>query len=917
MSILAVARRVRAYGGHFLLLGVLTLVTALLITAVPRLADRLTAQGLREHVADQPVARRDLLYTSPLAPISAAGSPAELKAADLDLLEGRMPPAVRQVVGERWYMAQAAFGRLTGPDLSPDKGLIDLSLRTVPGIRDVATLVSGRWPGEGTARDAPVETALAETVARQLGLKAGSRLRMALRLPDGSELKATRVVVVGLYRPLDPANGIWDALPSVLRLSEPEGDGKPFRLVGATDNVGFDNRAATGWAVSFAWRYRIAPDRLTPGQLDDVIDGTATLQSTVPPGLSLTQGVDIPLRQFADSLAAARTLLAVIAAGVLATLAGLTALAARLAVRRRRTEFVLMRARGGSLRTVVGRGLAESLLVIPLAAVAGWVLGGLLPAGPTGAGGAAAATQGRFVAIAAVLATLALPAAVLAGQRVAGGRRDLVRARSATGRLTVEVTVLGVAALAAFLLRRRGLVLGGAVDPLLVSVPVLLAVAAALLALRAYPWPLRLLSRLAARARGPVAFLGTARAGRAGVSAPLVVVVLAIATAAFCGVVAAGIEDGRDRAASRAVPADALVAGWRFAPDTITELAALPGVRAVTPLLAEPGQRPYADAAGRFGGVGETQVLLVDGTGFAEVARRSGVEADVPSALLTNGDGSTPLPAVVSPRLAADLADAGLADAAGRRPAYIDVQGNRLPVRVAATAEEFPLVDRGSERFLVLPWPALPPGPHPLVPTGFLLAADGRGVDTEAVHRVAVAGQRRYQSSGAVTGREQLPPEVRTWSAERERLGGSGVNGLLVFAFATGAVGGGLLGLLALAFAVLAGARDRGQVLSRLRTMGLSRRQWRGLLLVELAPLVVVSVLTGAVAGALLPVLLTPVLGLAAFTGGAPVRVAFQPGLVVGVLGLAVLALGFAVAVEAVNNRRLRLGEVLRLGEES
>lgn len=35
MSVLGVLRRVRAYGGHFLLLAVLTLVTALLITAVP------------------------------------------------------------------------------------------------------------------------------------------------------------------------------------------------------------------------------------------------------------------------------------------------------------------------------------------------------------------------------------------------------------------------------------------------------------------------------------------------------------------------------------------------------------------------------------------------------------------------------------------------------------------------------------------------------------------------------------------------------------------------------------------------------------------------------------------------------------------------------------------------------------------
>jgi putative ABC transport system permease protein len=59
------------------------------------------------------------------------------------------------------------------------------------------------------------------------------------------------------------------------------------------------------------------------------------------------------------------------------------------------------------------------------------------------------------------------------------------------------------------------------------------------------------------------------------------------------------------------------------------------------------------------------------------------------------------------------------------------------------------------------------------------------------------------------------------------------------------------------------------------------------------------------------------VLGLSAFTGGVPVQVAFEPGLVVGVVLLGAVALGFAVAVEALNNRRMRLGEVLRLGEEN
>ncbi|MFJ8577762.1 FtsX-like permease family protein [Micromonospora sp. NPDC093277] len=906
MSLLAVARRVRAYGGHFLLLAVLTLVAALLITAVPRVADRLTGQGLREHIAGQKSALRDLNYTSEpeVVPKSSTGIAAN-RAGELRNIEAQMPAVVRGAIGERWYQAQTTFGRLRGPRLTADKGLIDLSLRVASGIQEAATLVEGRWPD--TDPDRAIEVALADTVAGPLGLHAGDRFSYLLLRQDGTLMRASQVVLVGVFRPNDRTDGIWDGLPTMLRLTEPEGEGKPFLSVGVTSDRGFDTVATSGWAVSFGWRYRIAGDRISADQLTALIDGLAVLDRNRPAGLTFTQGIDIPLRRFAESLAAARTLLAVIAAGLFATLAGLILLAARVAARRRRSEYVLIRARGGSTGAVLRRGLAESALVLPLAAGAGWLLGGLLP----GAG-----TDPRWVLLAAVAATLLPPVTALTAMRGAG-RADLVGARSTTVRLTVEVTVLAVAALGAFLLRRRGLTLDGTVDPLLVSVPVLLAVAAALVALRAYPWPLRLLSRAAARARGSVAFLGSARAGRAATTGPLVVVVLAVATAAFCGVVAAGIENGRDRAAERAVPGDVLVNGERFAPDTTEALAALPGVRAVAPLLVEPSQRPYANQNGRLSDVREIRVLLVDGERFAAVARRAGVPVTVPDPLRAAGDPAAPMPGLVSPELAEEFADAGLADREGRKPAWLDVQGNRLPVRVAGTVEEFPPIDQNVTRFLVLPWPALPADAlHPLVPTGFVLA--GAGVDPDAVARVVDEGQRRYQRSGTVVaGARPHPPEVLTRSAVRAELGGSGVNGLLVFGFAVGAVGGGLLGLLALAFAVLAEARSRGQVLSRLRTMGLSRRQWRGLLLVELTPLVLVSVLTGALVGALLPVLLTPVLGLRAFTGGVAVQAAFEPGLVAGVLGLAVLALGFAITVETLNNRRMRLGEVLRLGEES
>ncbi|MGC4878781.1 FtsX-like permease family protein [Micromonospora sp. DT43] len=901
MSVGAAARRVRAYGGQFLLLAVLTLVVTLLVSGVPRLVNRLAEQGLRAQLTSEPPARRDLSYTSnaPVPTTKTAMADAQER---FDALAAGMPPQVRSAITERWLRVDIPPTRVVGPDLAARDLLVDVGLRAMPGVQDASTLVEGAWPSETYVPDRPIEVALDVDVARKLNLRAGSRLRIGTVDLAGTFGSPKPVVVSGLFRPVDRADGMWEGLPQLLRIIEPTGDSEPFTITGVIAQSAMNKRAAEGWPIQSEFRYRLGIDRIAASGLNQLIDGLQEMQRNLPPGYALTIGVDVPLREFAAQVNAARTLLSVIGAGVLATLAGLIVLAAMLATRRRRSEFALIRARGGAATTGARRSLAESLLVVPAAALVGWLLGTLFPGEPD--------PTAPYAAAVTVLVTLALPLATLAVPAGGAARRDLVRMHPSARRLTVEVSLLLLAVLAAVLLRRRGLTLGE-VDPLLVSVPVLLAIAAAVLVLRAYPWPLRLVSRLAARTRGSVTFLGTARAGRSAVAAPLVVVVLAIGTAAFCGVVAAGVAASRDRAAERIVPADALIRGERFAPDTVAALDGMPGVRAATPVLIESDQRLATDDLGTDARMGQATVLLVDGPGLATVTEESDVDGAVPAVLRSARAQPGPLPAIVSPAVAADLSRGGLADSA-----FISVQGQRYEFRVAGAQDTFPLLAANTRRFVILPWQALPPRTTTPVPTSLLVAGDR--LDADELRQAGDAGQLRYQQQGAVTGRERpLGVTVDTRAGVRRDLGDGGANGVLAFGFVAGAAGGTVLGLLAIAFTVLAGARARGQVLSRLRTLGLSRRQWRGLLLVELAPLVGVSVLTGALVGAVLPLVLNPVLGLSAFTGGMPVRVAFEPGLVVAVFALGAVALGFAVAVEALNNRRLRLGEVLRLGEES
>jgi putative ABC transport system permease protein len=176
-------------------------------------------------------------------------------------------------------------------------------------------------------------------------------------------------------------------------------------------------------------------------------------------------------------------------------------------------------------------------------------------------------------------------------------------------------------------------------------------------------------------------------------------------------------------------------------------------------------------------------------------------------------------------------------------------------------------------------------------------------------------GQRALP--GSATGSLPQPTAITTRAERRDATEGTGANQLLTFAFVVGTGGGVALALLAIGFTVLAEANSRGRALSRLRTMGLSARQGRRLLAYELVPLLGVAVLAGAAVGVMLPRLLGPSLGLDTFTAGMPARTHLDPLLVAGLLGLAVVAVAAAIGFESLVNRRMRLGEVLRLGEEN
>ncbi|SCL27028.1 FtsX-like permease family protein [Micromonospora inyonensis] len=615
--------------------------------------------------------------------------------------------------------------------------------------------------------------------------------------------------------------------------------------------------------------------------------------------------LDTQLVRFGAQLTSVRNLLAVAQAELLASLLGLILLAARVAGQTRLAELTPLRSRGASLAAIGRHTLAEAALPQPAAVTAGALLALAAPGRDGG-------TWWALPLIAAVT-TAAVPVFAMAGQRhvaVVDGRQDLTRTRPSARRVAVEVTVLLAAVGGLVLLRRRGLDPGGDVDVYLAAVPVLLAAAVALLTLRALPWPLRLLDRAAARARGALLFFGVARAGRGTpvTTAPLAVLVVAVSTGVFSAVVTDTVGRARDTAADLSVPADAWLTGYAFASDTAGRLADVDGVRALTPVRIDSNRplRSGTDLQART--IGTARIMVVDAPAFARVAAASGVDVDVPAVLRAAARGDGPVPAVVSPGVAAAVDDTAAAD----------VQSRLYPFRVAGVADTFPGVDLGTDRFVVLPWQALAEYEHtPIVANRYLLATDRH--DPAVLLRTADDGQRRWQSAvlGSEVDAPKVPAQLLTRRAYRDGLDRTGGNDVITLAFTVGAVGGGALAVVAVGFAVLADARARARLLSRLRTLGFSEGQGHRLLVYELVPLVAVAALAGAAVGVALPGLIGPALGLSAFTPGVTAGWYLDPLVVGAVLGLVAVGLAAGLGMEILVNRRTRPSEALRLGEEN
>ncbi|MFF8957422.1 FtsX-like permease family protein [Streptomyces sp. NPDC014894] len=894
-----VRTRLRTAPGAALSLALLVLVTSFLAGAFPRAVEAYEGEGLSRAMST--AAPQQSVIGLSAAP--ASDDPPGRKAA---ALRGeRLTERYRKILDRlpeplRADGAQSAYGaRTVAPVSADDPWLPELeggapvfTVSSQSGLERHSALRSGRLPKAGSTgpTTARVEGAVTVRTAAALRIEVGSTVHLPR---DGNE-GPLAVTVTGIVEPLRPGLSYWSVEP-VLAVPAKRWTSGPSPAPYWHGALLLPPEAAPALlslpeAAEAYWRLAVDPKALggaDPARLRQAVASVergpaqSALRRAVSPELEVESGLDDLLRRHEDTLSVIGPVVAVGAFGVGSVAAVVLVMAGGLAAARRRSELTLLRSRGASLGGLAGRLLAEVAVPVLPAAAAGCALAVvLLP------GGRLAPTLLASAAVAVVAsATLPLRAVLLhRGHRPHGEREDAVRPRTSRRRAVAELTLAALAVAAAVALRRRGTA-EGEVDWLVSAAPVLVGVVAALVLVRLYPLPLRLLALPMARRRGAIGFLSLARAGRAPATTalPLLALLVALTTAAFGGSVLAGVADARDRAALFAVGADARIeaAGDELPEGLAARVGEVSGVREVTAVRRE-FDLDMLDSEHDI-----VTLLAVDPGSYARLSAATGHDSFGAGELRKS---SGPLPAIASPSVAARL---------GEGTATVAVPDGSFSVRVTGVRPTTPAMADGD--FLIVDAAGLPVDREPTT-----LLVSGPSVSGPDLTAAA-------PRSAAVL----LRADERAGLADEPVQRGAGR------LYAVAAAAGAGYAVLALLLSLTRAAPERAALLARLRTMGLTRRQGRRLLILENLPQTLLAGAGGALVGWAAIELLSPGIDLARlalagqgrFDALGPVRLRADPwSLLLPALAVVTIAAGVAAAQAYLTTRRRTTTE-LRVGD--
>jgi len=519
-------------------------------------------------------------------------------------------------------------------------------LISLTGLYAHAVLVAGSWPTV-VSGSATVPAAVPAGLARSLHLAAGQTVRLHVSA-SGAPVD---VRITGIFRPLQPGSPYWLLRSASGGVQEAGGfaDYGPLVTSPAAMTAGRVPVVAATWAaVPDVARLSAADLQAHAGRLQSALNrvgGLGGLQNqTVATGLpGLLSGLG-------TALVVARSQLA-IGAAILLVIAGATlALATVMLSSQRQAEAALLRSRGASRWQLAGSGLAEAVLLVLPAVIAGPLLAGLLlpplarhgPLSRSGLRLPVAFPAAAWVAAAAVaagcLVVIALPWLRTAGspvrERAQRGRRGALGAATRAG---ADLGLLVLAGLSGWQLVHyaapvsTGLSGSIGIDPVLVSAPVLALAAGAVILLRLLPLVVRLGDRAASRGRDMTAAVAAWQISRRPLrqAGPVLLAVLAVATSVLAVAQWSSWQRSAQDQASFAAGADERVDLSPQAPLTLGQVATLTGAHGVT------GSTPVIRASAMMPNSTTATLLALDARRAASVAAiRPDLVGGSPTALL-------------------------------------------------------------------------------------------------------------------------------------------------------------------------------------------------------------------------------------------------------------------------------------------
>jgi putative ABC transport system permease protein len=737
-----------------------------------------------------------------------------------------------------------------------------------------------------------LEVALSVQTARHLYVHLGDRLvlpansTVETRFTPAADERPIAVKVVGLFTVPHPDDPFWfgDTGLGTPKIEKTQ-DLSTTDVFGAAllspDQYSAMLGATRPLLLSYEYRYPVDGRRLDASQVPGVRAAAAELSARYadagPFERSVSTGLGSVVADYRGERSQAETLLAVATFSLLACALANLGLLAALSFDRRRTETGLARTRGALPRQVLLTQLLEGLLLAVPAGLAGWAVAVLVVPGR-------GSTLSVWLVIAVVVGAVLLHAAGVA-RHARRALRPAERATPSAGhasprRLALEALVVVLAGLGVYLLRRRGLSsAGGGLDPYLTAVPVLLALAAGIVALRLYPLPVGAAARLARRSRGFTLHLALSRAARQSevALAPLLVVLLALALAVFSVAMLHTLEAGQTQTASRQVGADLRVDATpgRFLPASL--VARLRKEGTVAPAFVLPDAVANATE--------DTIFLALDTRAY----QRTVSGAAAPGQALDVLDKPAPLGGFVPALTSADWP--------GGSPSQLDVQQAIVSLVTTRHVGSFAGLPTGVP-FAVTSLQAIERQTHYRIRPNRLYL---RGVGASAVRRAVDASA----PGASVTSRADVLRRLRA----SPFVGGVGDGFRLAIALAA------LYAIVAVVLLVLIASRSRARDLALVRTMGGSPRDALRLAAVELAPPLVVALALGVGLGIALLYLVAPAVDFSFFTGNAARLLSVPWAAALALAGGAAATVAVAVVVTSARTRRAELSRVLRFGE--